>query len=175
MKINIIKIHYYNTMSKSELNSKNMEQYFSDDEQENDIEEDKDELVESEDEFDDYNRQLIYEASMRNFERIDNESKQVKDELKKKIKPIKNKSKNSGQILSLDEFAKKVDTEIETKKPKKFVSKRVEDKKKQYMPDTKIVHKRHFNPRYPPYNFVHHSKQPQNTINLNSNEDFPSL
>ncbi len=172
-------------MNKNNVNKNyknNVDTYFSDD----DVEEQYDEIVESEsdDEMDDYTRKLIYEASARNLERMEQEFKSfekgIKNSKPKKEKveqkqEQKSQTKKQSQVLSLGDFNKKVDAELEAKKPKKFVSKRVEDKKKLSGIDDSNVPKRQFNPRFPPYNFVHHKNKQSNNVNLNNTDDFPSL
>lgn len=163
-------------MNKNKFN--NVDQYFSDDEDDIIEEEQLDE--ESDDSMDDYTRQIIREATIRNLERMENEYKNM-ERVQKVKKPLKTdqpdqpkKNKKQSQVLSLGEFTKKIDAEMEASKPKKFVSKRVEDKKKVMGLDNNVV-KRNFNPRLPPYNFVQHNKQNQNSVNIDSKEEFPSL
>ena len=114
----------------------NVDNYFSDDDVIEDQFEDYSQS-ESEEEMDDYTRKIIYEASARNLERMEQDFKSLEKGIKKskqkddKPKPEqKNSTKKQSQILSLGDFNKKVDEELEAKKPKNFVSKRVEDKKK---------------------------------------------
>ena len=158
----------------------NLDSYFSDDDVVEEEFEDN-EQVESEDEMDDYTRKLIYEASARNLERMELELKNFEKGLKKSKQKQEQKqeqkqpSKKQNQVFSLGDFNKKVDAEMEAKKPKKFVSKRVEEKKKQSGVEETNVQKRHFNPRFPPYNFVHQKSKQNNNVNLNSKDDFPSL
>lgn len=90
---------------------------------------------------------------------------QTSTEIKKK--QIKEKNNNHFTLL---EFNKKTDKEQKDKEPKKFMSKRMNDKKKQN-DNEEILPKRKFNPRLPPFNFVNKPKIIQ-TLNM---DDFPSL
>jgi hypothetical protein len=63
--------------------------------------------------------------------------------------------------------------EEKSKQPKKFVSKRAEDKKKSLGFDNSKP-KRHFNPRFPPFTTL--SKKPDvKEINTNNINEFPTL
>jgi hypothetical protein len=114
------------------------------------------------------------EGDLSSVESIDEETKNIfykanynntyYDDVIEEPKIKQSKPKKNNASLSLQDFTKKVI--IET--PKKFVSKRVANKKPE------IIKKRCFNPRLPPYNFVHKQKQAQQ-LNLNDNSDFPSL
>ena len=75
--------------------------------------------------------------------------------------------------MTLLDFNEKVDKEIKANEPKKFTSKRSTDKKKLNPTSNIDIIKRKFNPRNPPYNFVHKERKNENIIiNL---EDFPEL
>ena len=90
-----------------------------------------------------------------------------------KINKIPNKNNKSS--LSLSEFTKKVDEDIKNAKPKKFISKRADEKRKELGLDDEIVSKRSFNPRKIPYNFVDRIKNSMNEINISNTMEFPSL
>lgn len=86
---------------------------------------------------------------------------------KKEDIPKKSIKQKSSNVLSLIDFNKKLQSEN-----KKFISKRVEAKRKVNNIEQKKV--RQFNPRLPPYNHVHKS-QKNNNLDINSNNDFPTL
>jgi hypothetical protein len=128
-------------------------------------------------EMDNETKQIIFASLSKNINKYTNDL----DELIK----IENKTKNNNQnikigkkqknVFNLTEFNKKIDEEEKAKKPKKFVSKRADDKRKQLGIDENIGPKRSFNPRKPPYNFVKsHNKKDEKPNILNEN-DFPSL
>ena len=94
----------------------------------------------------------------------------VKSPKNKKLK-TKTKTKNT---LSLDDFNKKIDESIIANKPKKFVSKRADEKRKILGVDDEPIVKRVFNPRKPPYNFVY--KKSHNIItDMFDDSEFPTL
>ncbi len=94
----------------------------------------------------------------------------VKSPKNKKLK-TKTKTKNT---LSLDDFNKKIDETIIANKPKKFVSKRADEKRKILGVDDEPIVKRVFNPRKPPYNFVY--KKSCNIItDMFDDSEFPTL
>ena len=97
--------------------------YFSDNEDNNSI----DELYESDNSIDDETRRLVYDAIKKRDNENDYENLEIEN---KKNNNQKNKSKKNKKSLSLDEFCKKLDKEEEINKPKKFVSLRAENKKK---------------------------------------------
>jgi hypothetical protein len=158
-------------------NNKVNTNYFSDeDNDEND--EDNNEDVDSDDSMDIETRQIVYESINRNrninYNEVTYKTNQ-EIEVEKKVlsstnKPIKNKN-----IFSLNEFIQKVNIDEKAKEPKKFVSKRMEEKKKQFGINKEIKPKRSFNPRIPPYNFVHGKKEIQQFINFSNDQEFPSL
>jgi hypothetical protein len=143
---------------------KNNSVYFSDDDEEDtqnsltidDI---------TDDEIDDDMRNIIYQAS--------NKSNEI-DEV---ISPLSSGSNSSNpfrrkktlkKVLSLDEFNKlKTDN-----KPKKFVSRRVSEKKKNNCIEEVEIVKRCFNPRMKPYNLYN---MKLHTIKKSNTEDFPTL
>ncbi len=148
--------------------------YFSDDEvPEQDV---KEELEQSDDEMDEETRRIVFAAASKNsiMDFFNSESKQTN---KKENKPseVKENKKQGKKVMSLDQFNKKVEAEEKAKKPVKFVSKRAVDKKKQLGLGEDNQVKRSFNPRLPPYNFVHKKINSQLDVNLNNKDDFPSL
>ena len=149
-------------------NKTTINDYFSDDDQVIDEPNDAEEYSEEEDSLDEETRQLIYKSAFKN---IDYENVSVKESTNKtKTKRPDTKGPNK---LSLIDFAKKVDEDEKNRKPKRFVSQRREDKKKE-LGLTNDMPKRHFNPRMPPYNFV--NRQNKNSkLNLNNTEEFPAL
>jgi len=92
-----------------------------------------------------------------------------------KINNVKELNKTNKSTLSLSEFKKKIDDDIKNNKPKKFISKRADDKRKELGIDIEPVLKRTFNPRKEPYNFVYRMKNTINDININNTKEFPSL
>jgi hypothetical protein len=163
--------------------SKYNKEYFSDDEKSendntdtiNNLSKDKNEDLsgyeESEDEsMDEETRNII-------FNKISNINYEMNQEspINESKKKIKNKEKNTKQ-LSLIDFNKKIADESKNKQTKKFISKRVNDKKK-VLGIVEELPKRTFNPRLPPYNFVHNinDRKVEENININNNEAFPTL
>ncbi len=166
-------------MNKSKNTNKYVEEdYFSDDnEDQNDqqIEEPVENYdEEEEEEMDPETRKMLWEASMRrscNYDFTDI----AKDKSKQKKSNSKSNQKQKKKVgLSLEEFNKKIEEEQKAKQPKKFVSKRVEEKKKVNGVEEQVV-KRNFNARLPPYNWVHKSKEENVQVDLNNKNDFPSL
>lgn len=157
--------------------------YFSDDESEEDNINDDVSEIESDDSMDEDTKRIIWEASIKNFEKMEQEKKHEKENMMNKllntslIKDMEPETKLNNvkpkKTISLNDFNKKVEQDEQAKKPKKFISKRVQDKKKLNGDENDSKPKRNFNPRFPPYNFVH-NKQKQNTIQFNP-ADFPSL
>lgn len=85
------------------------------------------------------------------------------------------KTKKTSNKLSLDSFNTKIDEIIVSSKPKKFVSKRVEEKKPKDVQVERTV-KRLFQPRLLPYNFVFSNKRMKHMIiDLKDECEFPSL
>lgn len=164
--------------------SKYNKEYFSDDEiSENDdnnneinISKDKNEELsgyeESEDEsMDEETRNIIFnKVSNINYDLI-----QYPTTVKTKNKD-KSKSKGKDKHISLIDFNKKIEEDAKSKITKKFTSKRVNDKKKS-LGITEELPKRSFNPRLPPYNFVHnvHDRKLEENVNINNTEEFPTL
>ena len=149
--------------------------YFSDsdkserheDEISSDIENDQES---TDDEMDEETRQIIYKSLM---EKKDNSIESfcrpsgVPIHKKKKVK--ERKPKNVG--LSLSDFQKKIDDS----KPKKWKSKRFQDKKNDLgMVDNIQVNKRQFNPRLPPPTYKTFKKEEEELL-TDSKEAFPSL
>ena len=151
--------------------------YFSDSDKSEKEEENKSSDIEnseeiSDDEMDDETRQIIYSSLMKKK----NDNTELFSTLndivpKKKNKNKQRKVKNIG--LSLLEFEKK----IEDSKPKRWKSKRFEDKKNDLgIVDKKVYKKRHFNPRLPPPTYKTFKKEnDKDDLNTDSDEAFPSL
>jgi hypothetical protein len=157
--------------------NKTTDNYFSDDEEnyeedENENEEDNGEDIE-EYELDAETRQILFDHAMNSFENEKNiklvEQNEQPNIIKKKVL-----KQNKKQIFSLTEFNKKVETDMIARKPKKFMSKRVGDKKIQLGMQNEPVIKRTFNPRNPPFNFVK-SNEINIKLDILNLEDFPSL
>lgn len=156
--------------------------YFSDDEPEENELDDENLDAESDDSMDEETKRIIWEASRRNYEKMEQDRVREQEIMmnkllntkitKENVPEIKSNNSKPKKSISLNDFNKKVEQEELAKKPKKFVSKRVMDKKKQSGVETEVKPKRQFNPRLPPFNFVR--KQKQDKVQLNS-VDFPSL
>jgi len=105
-----------------------------------------------------------------------NSDKKIESKTNKINKSNKSNKTNKTKIIySLNEFVEKFEPKETANQPKKFISKRVNEKKKQsdIYNETKI--KRQFNPRIPPYNFVHVKKETKQIINIFNEHEFPSL
>jgi len=163
------------------MNKNNTNDYFSDDD-EVELEENTMENLQDEEEYesdgsmDEETRRIVFQAVTRNMN-WDNLTYNVKKEpVQKKKEETNSKPKKTKNVFSLSDFVKKLDEDEKAKQPKKFVSKRVEDKKKQLgAVEEPNKMKRTFNPRLPPYNFAHKKKEFTETVNLNNAMDFPSL
>jgi hypothetical protein len=128
--------------------------YFSEEDQENEEDQDNEgDDLSSEESIDEDTKNIFLRATYNNTYEIEVESSSEKKTKKKT---------QTKASLSLQHFVKKVESE----KPGKFVSKRVQSK-------TQTILKRGFNPRLLPYNFVH-KKNVVKEVNLNEIE-FPSL
>lgn len=136
-------------------------------EEENEVEDTR-----SDDEMAEYLKEIVQNKSTKGQLDLESITKKDKKNSKEKIsKEKKDKSKNS---LSLVDFNNKIDEEIQKSKPKKFVSKRVEEKKEKIeVIDT--VYKRSFEPRLPPFNFVNKNHNNHTKININDTDLFPCL
>ena len=91
-----------------------------------------------------------------------------------KVEKSKPKVVKSKVTLSLNEFTSKIEQELMENQPKKFVSKRADDKRKILGIDDNII-KRTFNPRKPPYNFINRKVNNITEVDLDNKLDFPSL
>jgi hypothetical protein len=133
--------------------------YFSDDEkisQDYNLDDDDDESDYS---IDEETRRIIYQSINKNI----NSNNKL------------NKQKKNKNIISLNDFVQKVNAEKTAKQPKKFISKRADEKK--ILPDINDIQiiKKSFNPRLPPYNFVHGIKDIYYYENIVNDQNFPSL
>lgn len=113
----------------------------------------------------------IVEASKNKTTTFDFSVKMDKKSFPKVNQVSKSKSKN---VFSLSDFTKKIDEEVKLSQPKKFISKRADEKRKELGLDNDII-KRTFNPRKLPYNFVNRVNNNTEEINISNNMDFPSL
>lgn len=153
----------------------NTNNYFSEDEHNNDIDENENNEESSDDSMDEETRQIIFKSAQRDIDWSKlNVSAKNKQPLIKKHTRVK-----SIKTTSLIDFVKKVDNDEKEKKPKKFTSKRLEDKKKVdgIINNDISIKTRTFNPRLPPYNFIN-KKQTNDklkTIDFKNDELFPSL
>jgi predicted ribonuclease toxin of YeeF-YezG toxin-antitoxin module len=130
-----------------------------------DSENEEDEIMEeSDDSLDEETRRIIYEHVNKHSNDYDMFVKKEEVTKVRKEKKQKNKSLNIGQLLK----------QMEGEKPKKFISRRAEDKKKGLGIALDIIRK--FNPRLPPYNVAfseHRRNREQKPVF--SMADFPSL
>jgi hypothetical protein len=170
--------------------------YFSDDEVEEqatpgmddyptyDDEEGEYEYDEEEEEMDEETRRMLFEKASINIDRFTDElneltqnAKKLKeDKLNKKLEKKQNKlNKNGKCTLSIAEFTKKLEEEEKANKPKKFVSRRADERKKELGIDEVTGPKRAFAPRKPPYNFVRTHDIKVVTFDVLNPNDFPSL
>lgn len=149
----------------SEAHNKSVD-YFSDDEN-NEEYQDEEQSEESDDGFDEHTRQIIFQAISSNDQEYNFNNIQSK--------PTKNKTKKTKGSMSLEQFNKKIEEERIANQPKKFTSKRVEEKKKTSGFVSNDKPKRNFNPRLPPYNFVHKKQETNKSVNISNINDFPSL
>ena len=124
-----------------------------------------DTLDQSDDELDEETRELMYKTSFKNIDDIYNiKEPTVNTNLPKKINNTPNKT------LSLSDFNKQVTKQ----EPTKFVSKRVNDKKKDL--GVNNMPTRQFNPRLQPYNLVYRRKETNNNnLDLHDHNLFPNL
>jgi hypothetical protein len=160
------------------------EDYFSDDDdqicEQNDENEEGDDVYEEEeddDEMDAETRRIIWEATTRrsaNYDFADISKEYNEKKSKKKSSSNSNQKQKKNASLSLEQFNKLMEEKIKENKPKKFVSKRAEEKKKMNGVEEQ-VYKRHFNPKLPPYNFVNKTREAIVPVDLNNKNDFPSL
>ena len=153
--------------------------YFSDDdiEEPNNMDISDDYSNDSDDyEMDEETRRIAF--SSRNISRFISDQSEQSEQKEKKSNKQGAKAKSeakSKKVFNLVEFNKKLEEEANAKKPKKFVSKRADNKKKQLGIDENIGPKRSFNPRKPPYNFVKSHDKPDDKPNIINSNDFPSL
>lgn len=171
----------------------NVIDYFSDDEVEeqatpgiNDYPtyDDEYEDEEYEEEMDEETRRMLFERASSNIDRFTNElndltqnTKKLKEEkLNKKLEKKQNKlNKNGKGTMSIAEFTKKLEDTEKANKPKKFVSRRADEKRKELGIEEVTGSKRAFNPRKPPYNFVKSHNKKLVILDVLNPEEFPSL
>lgn len=125
----------------------------------------EEEYNDEEEELDNETKELVYKISLKDINDIYN----IKDD-KQSNKSIKKNNNQTNKKISLSDFNKQIIKE----EPTKFVSKRVNDKKK----EIGIVNNlpiRHFNPRLPPYNLVYKKKEKSTILDLNDMNLFPTL
>ena len=140
-----------------------------DDEEDNeeDKEEDEEDVETEEETVDDDFRTKMREAFLKNLDKQEDNSLVFKE----KVKKVRNKVKKNN-IMSLKDFM----TEEEKTKIKKFVSKRVEDKKKKLGLETSDNKtKRQFQPRLKPYNLVFSNNETNKKVDMNDKDEFPAL
>ena len=141
--------------------------YLSDDDKEEETQQLTFEEEYPEEEMDEETYNIIFGAKA--LDDIDLEKgleiKPKKEKKEKKVKPVK-------EITTLEELIKKTE-------PKKWKSKRIENKKSTEEPKEKII-KRQFNPRpgFPPYKTIDRSKlheQQNPKMNIKDESSFPTL
>jgi hypothetical protein len=136
--------------------------------------------IESEEEIDDETQQILYNALNKN-NNSDYTEITIKINNNNNTKDIKNKKKIK-ETYNLNDFVNKFKITEEVKKTKKFISKRVADKKEINNIPTKSIDEtiktfqRNFCPRLPPYNLVKKEKEPSLVnLDIDNQELFPSL
>lgn len=191
MNLNIFINKYRIIMSLKANKNTKVPDYFSDDEvEEQDTRDimddypDYDDEEEYDEEMDEETRRIIFAKASSNIDRFTSElndlsqnAKKLKEEkLNKKLEKKQNKlNKNGKGIMSISDFNKKIEEEEKAKKPKKFISKRADDRKKKLGIEEVTGPKRAFNPRKPPYNFVKSHDIKEVTFDVLNTNDFPSL
>jgi len=155
----------------------NIPDYFSDDEvAEQDNRDIMDDYPDDEYEIDEETRRIIYENAAKNINRFETTYDGFGGKQTKKSEKTKsNIDKKSKNVFNLAEFNKKLEDEANAKKPKKFVSKRADEKRKQLGIDENSGPKRSFNPKKPPYNFVKSHDKKEIKPEFSNLEEFPSL
>jgi len=127
---------------------------------------------EEEIDYEELERQLEEEACQELYNSIINKTSKIDlDSLTMKKKPMsttKISRHKPSRVMSLSQLNSKIDESA----PKKFTSKRADEKRKQLGIDEKPQYRK-FNARKQPYNFVNKPKKNQ-VVSLN-NTDFPSL
>jgi hypothetical protein len=148
--------------------------YFSDDDDKDQTNENLDDINEydSDDSLDEETKRIIFKSANKNIDWNEFSTQKLNNNLKES--PQYEKPTKPKNVLTLGEFIQKVSNTEKKNQPKKFVSRRAEDKKKQTggIQDTRP--RRSFNPRLPPYNFVH-KKTAAPVINTTNQSDFPQL
>ena len=171
-------IDYFSDDEVEEQATPGMDDYptYDDDEEEYEYEE--------EEEMDEETRRMLFEKASINIDRFTDElneltqnAKKLKeDKLNKKLEKKQNKlNKNGKSTMSIAEFTKKLEEEEKAKKPKKFISRRADERKKELGIEEVSGSKRAFNPRKPPYNFVKSHDRKEVTFDVLNPNDFPSL
>lgn len=130
----------------------------------------------SDEEIDDETKQILYNSLIKN----NNDYTEISIKINN-IKNIKNKKKIK-ETYNLNEFVNKFTINEELKKTKKFISKRVSEKKENnniIIIKNDIVNnnlQRNFSPRLPPYNLVKKEKNIYiNNVDVNDINLFPLL
>ena len=150
--------------------------YFSDsDKSEGVIEKTLSDLENSEElseyEMDEETRKIIYDSLLNKPKNNDYSyfSSEKVPSKKKRVRKPRNQKKVG---LTLESFQEK----IESDKPKKWKSKRSQDKKNELgITEKKVIMKRQFNPRLPPPTYKTFKKKDEEEELVNSEEAFPSL
>jgi len=165
MEIQINDISKKNSFENNKLINPDIE-VEEDDEEEGEDEEPLDEVG---DEIDEETLEIINRIRFKN---INNEQSLIlkKSDIAIKKEIINKKPKKNNKNMSLQEFSKICEPEKPT--IKKFISNRVEDKKKN--DNFTTILKRQFNPRKPPFNF-HRKNKIIDTPQLNNIQEFPEL
>ena len=144
--------------------------YFSDSEKSaNDENNEETQSLDSEYEMDEESLRIIYAAAKKNRNDI-YEAKPDESVLSKKLSK-KNKKERKKKNLSLGEF----NDEVENSKPKKWSSKRFDDKKKSLGIGNFNISKRCFNPRLPVPNINTFKTKKFQKEYSGDEDDFPEL
>ena len=171
-------IDYFSDDEVEEQATPGMDDYPTYDDDEGDYE------YEEEEEMDEETRRMIFEKASINIDRFTDElneltqnAKKLKeDKLNKKLEKKQNKlNKNGKGTMSIAEFTKKLEDTEKANKPKKFVSRRADEKRKELGIDEVTGPKRAFAPRKSPYNFVKSHHQKLVIFDGLNPDDFPSL
>jgi len=128
---------------------------------------------ESEYEMDEETRRLIFEHannSVSYCQDIDDVPITKKKKSKKRVK------KNKNTNMSLQDFLQQEQEKLDSKKSKKWTSKRLNDKKDKLGLSKEKVVRRRFNPRLPPPNFMTFKKKEESNKSVDiSSISFPTL
>ena len=147
------------------FNDKQYEHEHEEHEDQEDQEDQEEEQLEEIESVDEDTLKLVYNSLLNKksfFDDSDDDTITISNKKNKKSNDNKNKK------MSLSDFLKS----SEKDKPKKFVSKRVENKNVQLTENTSV--RRYFNPRKSPFNLVNNNKN-RNIVDTHNELSFPKL